>query len=219
MRTFHDEGLQLSFTYPQQLVPQDAATFREVMERGHREHYKTEPESDPEHLQAEKCMHVLLYATTPDPIDGEITIGGKDNHSAVSVNLPPTGTIMIAEFDQSCVPRATKENDILGQMASISGQLPGLKPIDQQMWYEVDKHKIHFLAAQGAFSDDKASTPVGVATASTNVHGRFLMWMFMSNDLPTLNRLMSSTVQFGNHPAAPFVPFTLGTGEPMKLVP
>jgi hypothetical protein len=62
----------------------------------------------------------------------------------------------------------------------------------------------------------KDATPVGIATASTNVHGRFLLWMFMSDDLPTLNRQMSITVQFDDHPAAPIVPFPLGNGEPIK---
>lgn len=189
------------------------------MERGHREHYKTEPESDPEHQQADKCMHVLLYATTPNSTSGETPVNSKNNDPPVTVKITPTDIIMIAELDPSCIPPGTKENDVLGQLASTSGQIPGLKPIDQQMWYEIDKHKIHFLAAQGAFSDDKSAVPVAVVTASTNVHGRFLVWMFTSNDLPTLNRLLSSTVEFDDHPAAPFVPFTLGNGEPLTLVP
>jgi len=216
---FHSDSLQMTFRYPKDLEQQTAATFREVMERGHREHYKTDPKSDPEHQEADKCMHVLLYARTSDSSKPEITIHGKDNGSTISLQQTPMGVIMIAEFDPSCIPHGTKENDILGQLASISGQLPGLKPIDQQMWYEVDKHKVHFLAAQGTFSDDKTGTPVGIATASVNVHGHFMLWMFMSDDLTTLDRIMASTIQFDDHPATPFVPFTLGTGEPIKLVP
>jgi hypothetical protein len=108
--TYRDDSLHLVFSYPRELQPQTAATFKQVMERGHREHYKTEPESDPEHQQAEKCMHVLLYAATPEPTSGEITINGKGHDSTVSVKLPPTGMIMIAEFDRSCIPHGTKEN-------------------------------------------------------------------------------------------------------------
>jgi hypothetical protein len=223
---YRNDGGELAFFYPSDLVLGDANA---VADRGHRAIYGNEPESDPEHTKSEKCMHFLMMADLPEAASPTTLTLGESGKSPVQIVPSPSGSILLAEIDRTCLPKkmSSKDtNDALGNMASIAQKMPGMTPIDQQMWYEVDKHKVHFSAAHGRLSSNpqggrkiESAEEQAVATLSVENNGHYVMWMIMSNDLATFNRLLASKVQFGGGPVVLLYPFTIGNGPPMKLVP
>ncbi|MGA1981999.1 MAG: hypothetical protein ABSG84_05970 [Acidobacteriaceae bacterium] len=221
---YKNDTLGIVFQYPSDLVPADA---KAIADRGHRAIYGNDPESDPEHVKSEKCMIPLLVAETPEsngPTTGTFTIGEKGK-PYVNIELPPSGLIMLTEMDRSCLPKKMSTNDALGNMASTAQKLPGMKPIDQQMWYDVDKHKVHFSASYGQISPQRLggkkvqAEDSAVATISVEVNGHLLLWMIMANSEDLFNKLLASKVQFGSGPVLPLFPLTVGNGPPVKLVP
>jgi len=223
---YKNDALGIVFRYPADLVPADAKT---IADRGHKIIYGNDPESDPEHVQSEKCTIPLLTAGIPEtagPTTGTVTISlGENGKPHVNIEPAPNGLIMLTELDRSCLPKKISTNDALGNMASTAQKIPGMKPVDKQMWYEVDKHKIHFSAAYGRLSAQQLggkkvdAEQVLVATLSVESNGHLLMWMIMANSEELFNRLLASKVQFGSGPVLPLFPLTIGNGPPVKLVP
>ena len=221
---YKNDALGITFSYPNDLVLADT---KRVADRGHQAIYGNDPASDPEHVQSEKCMVPLLTAEIPEaagPTLGNITIGEKGK-PYVNIEPAPNGLIMLAELDRSCLPKKISTNDALGNMASTAQKIPGMKPIDQQMWYELDKHKVHFSAAYGRLSAQQLggrkadAEEVAVATLSVESNKHLVLWMIMANSEELFNRLLSSKVQFGSGPMLPLFPLTIGEGPPVKLVP
>lgn len=216
---YRNDGLGIAFFYPSDLVLGDAKT---VADRGHRAIYGNEPESDPEHVQSEKCMHYLMMADVPEGTAPATLTLGEKGKPYVNIEPPPNGSIMLAEVDRSCLPKKISTNDALGNMASMAQKIPGMKPIDKQIWYEVDKHKVHCSASYGRMSaggKKVADEESAVATISVESNGHLVLWMIMANSEALFNRLLASKVQFGSEPVLPLFPLTIGNGPPVKLVP
>lgn len=213
---YRNQDLQFVYRYPAPLKQQAVGSFQEAMQRGHRETF-TADALDPESAQTERCMHVLFYARTQHGAPEPRT---PHHHPAATPPAAAKGMVTVGEFDKGCVPEGLEPNDALISIAAMPGQLPGFQPIDQQMWYELDKHKIHFLAAQGNFPGEGEPTrPMVVAVASVEVHDHLLFWMFMADNMPLLNQLLNSQVQFDSGRAEPLFPMAIGDGTPVKPAP
>ena len=204
---YANADLHLTFAYPRELKPADAHA---VGERGHIALYGNQPDSDPEHVKSEACDKVLLYVSKEsDQSKAEITIpnGGK----GISVKPDPGGSILVVDLDRKCIPQKflKKVDDLLGPLALQMTTIPGLTPIDQPLWYEIQGHRFHFSAAQGRpIAKDKKQPPYPVIMAgfAAEVNSHILVWMLESNDIDFFNRLLDSTVD-------------LGAGAPTKLFP
>jgi len=198
--TYTNTELHLTFSYPQELQPEDAHA---IAERGHIAMYGTQPETDPEHVESEACDKVLLMVGKEgDPKRAEITIpgGGK----APSVEPDPTASILLIEIDNSCIPPKIlkKPDNALAGLALQTTQIPGMTQIDQPVWYEIQGHKIHFAAAQGRplSEDGKQLSPDRqiVAGFAIELNGHILFWMLQSDNIDFFNRLLDSKVDFGS---------------------
>ncbi len=198
--TYTNTELHLTFSYPQELLPEDAHA---IAERGHVAMYGTQPETDPEHVRSEACDKVLLMVGKDgDPKKAEITIpgGGK----APSIEPDPTASILLVEIDNSCVPPKIlkKPDNALAGLALQVTQIPGMTSIDQPIWYEIQGHKIHFAAAQGQplSKDGKQLSPYRqiIAGFAVELNGHILVWMLQSDDVDFFNRLLDSKVDFGS---------------------
>lgn len=222
---YRNDTLQLMYQFPASLHQESVGSFEEAIARGHQAHYAAKPPAEDEQAGTGHCMHVLLYAKTPDQSSSSSAGTRKGpspaQHGRKAVaDATPMGMVTVGEFDPSCVPLGSEPSDMPVSLASIPGQVPGFQPIDPQMWYELDEYKMHFLAAQGRFEGDgQNARPMMIAAAATEVHGHMLFWVFMANSAPMLNQLLNSPVQFDRHNAEPLFPLTIGDGPPVKPIP
>ena len=227
---YRNELLQLSYRYPAELKQQTVNSFQEAMDRGHRRHLLTAPGSDGDGVLTASCIHVLFSAKTTEPSIAAPSIAAPPlaappataRHRAAetaTAAAPPVGLLIVSEFEPGCAPTGVSPSEMLGSLASMPSQIPGFQIIGDQMWYELDKHKVHFSSAQGSFASEQHPSPFLVGVASVEVHGHMLFWLFLADDTAMFNHLLSSQVQFDSGPKAPLMPLTLGYGEAVKLLP
>jgi hypothetical protein len=203
----------------------DAKSLREAIERGHRVSFGTDPQTDPEHQRVEKCIHVLLSATLPEK-DAQTVKMTDTNHSPpIEINVLAEASIFVAEMDRSCLPSGASDDQILSSIAATPTQLSGFKAANPQMWYDVDKHKIHLGSAYGERLKDpgngKVSTEselIAVDVAGFVEQKHLFMVMLTANNPATMHLLMQSLIQFGKHQPTALMPFAIGNGMPINLV-
>jgi hypothetical protein len=218
--TFHSDVANFTLLYPVELVPVNGKEFRDLMETGHHEHFGTDPQTDPEHLRAEKCMHTVLYAALPE-------VSAPTPELSVQppppLSSPPSAKVLVAEFDRSCKPIGLNDDKTLSAIAASVGQVQGFKPFNPQMWYDVAKHRIHLSSVSGQLSgttDSGASVSeqLAIVTAAFEEKKHFMMVVFISNQPTLLHDLMQSAIQFGSEPTALLMPFAKD-GVKLNLVP
>jgi hypothetical protein len=183
LTAFHSDEIGFTLLYPSVLEVQSAKSFKETVDRGHRAYYGTDPATDPEHQESEKCIHLLLSATLPT----SETPAGTD--AAVA-------SIVLIETDRSCLKGS--EDDILGNLASAPYQIPSATAVMPQTWWKVDKRKVHIGAAtiEQDLTQGNAAKPLAVA-ASFVVKKHYLMVLLMSNSDAAEKLLATTQVQFG----------------------
>jgi hypothetical protein len=219
--TYRNDAIGLALLYPTALKPDDAKSLRDAIERGHRAYYKTDPETNPEHQKAEKCLHVLLSASIPETAAQKIKIRDTNHSPPIETEVLAEGSILLVELDRSCLPPGAKYDEILGSIAATPKNLPGFKVTNPQMWYEVDKHKIHLGSAANYGSESKYNTdsePQAVFAASFAEKKHMLAVMLVTNNPVTSRLLMQSMIRFGKHEPTPLMPFAFGDGMPINLV-
>jgi hypothetical protein len=200
--TYSNTDLHLTFSYPSEMRPEDAHA---IADAGHIAMYGTQPETDPEHAKSEACDKVLLMVgKESDPKKREVTITDGKSKPSVEVKPDPGGSISLFEIDSSCLPpKALKDMDnALAGLALTATEIPGMKPIDKPVWYEIQGHKVHFAAATGSpvAKDNKTISPDPqiIAGFAVNMNGHILYWMLQSNDIDFFNHLLDSKVDFGS---------------------
>lgn len=225
LATYRNDATDFVLSYPSSLKIDDAKSVREAIERGHRVSFGTDPQTDPEHQQAEKCIHVLLSATLPEKDAPTVRMTDTNHSPPIKTNVLAEASIFVAEMDRSCLPSGPKDDQILSSIAATPTQLPGFKAINPQMWYEVDKHKVHLGSASGERPKDpgngKVSTEselIAVAVASFVEKKHLLMVMLTANNPATMHLLMQTLVQFGRDQPTALMPFAIGNGMPINLV-
>jgi hypothetical protein len=129
MVAYTNAELAFTIAYPKEFVPGTAQDLQTVMERGHRAVYGTNPKDDAEHLEATRCMHTLLYATT-----GSAVSDSKPNPTNLSEDDSPD-TILVIDADRSCIPKKLNGDKALTQLAGTILHLPNATQLVQQMWF------------------------------------------------------------------------------------
>jgi hypothetical protein len=192
--------LHLSFSYPQELLPQDV---RAVAERGHIAFYGSQPETDPDHIKSEACNKPLLSVSkASDPKKSRIGI--RSDKKTIYLKPDPGGSISLFEIEKSCIPSKDlkKMENTLAGIAIQTTKIPGLAPIDRPVWYEIQGHRVHFAAAYGQpISKDMktlGSDSQIIAGLAVEVNDHILFWMLQANDIDFFNRLLDSKVDFGS---------------------
>jgi hypothetical protein len=229
---FHSDLLDLSFTYPESLVAEKLPSLDEQHAALARRYG---PDEEPEYRKQDQCTDRALIARRkdqPSTPGGSVTVEGTiygdkrgivlDAHHAV------TAKILISRVGVECMPAEAQRqlDDVAAVMAEGLTKEEGLKPIDQPIWYEVGKTRIHFAAAQNAPEVEKPVAKSGdererrwVASMAFVWRGNLVSVFVESNDLPFLNEVLHGQITLGKEPAAPLFPAGIGGGKPLQPKP
>ncbi len=226
--TFHSDLLDLSFTYPGSLI----ATKLPSLDEQHAETARNQPADEkPEYKKSDQCTDAALRAerkADPDQAVGTIAIYGNKRGTVIHLDPPITAKIVISRVGIECMPAKYKDHmeDVASVMASASIQEKGFKPIDQPIWYELGKTRIHFAAAQSdpeeKQSDAKSGGKPGrswIASVAFISNGNIVSIYFESNDPPFLNEMLHGKLTLGKQMPSPLFPAEIGLGAPAKLLP
>jgi hypothetical protein len=230
--TFHSDMLDLSFTYPGSLIAEKLPSLDEQHATLSR---KYGPDEKPEDLKSDQCTDKALIARRNDEpsTPGEntttyVTIYGDKRGTVMDVEHSITAKILIARVGVECMPAEAQNrlDDVAAAMAAQLAQGEDLKPIDQPIWYEAGKMRIHFAAAQSASDEKKPDAKsnekkehLWVASAAFVSNGNLVSIFFRSNDLPFLNEMLHGNLTLGKQKAAPLFPAEIGSGTPIQPKP
>jgi hypothetical protein len=227
---FYDKNLDLHFNYPVEMRTLDAASD---METGHRNIYGMSGDADSEHQEAKRCMNILFDADLPmenapkrNADVGDLWVDDSKEYKESRKPEPIYAKIVIGELLRDCVPKKLrkKEDDVLGNMALSAVAVPGIGRMQNPIWYEIGRQKIHMNSGVGRpiVKGNLASAPVIIMSMATQWHDHLLVWMFTSNDAEIFNEITKSLVQFGEGPLAPMFAPNIGpkgSGTPMTVLP
>jgi hypothetical protein len=197
--------LDLHFNYPVEMRPIDGNA---EMESGHLNIYGVSGETDPEHLQARRCVRFLLDADLPQ--DKAPNRNADLNGIWVDNSKRPQGgkpqpifaKILMVELVRDCLPENLRKNDdaALGSIALSFVSEPGIQRMRQPLWYETAGQKIHMNSGAGrpVANGQPACAPIVIMSMATEWRSHLLAWVFTSNDTEMLNESTKSLVQFGN---------------------
>jgi hypothetical protein len=230
--TFHSDFLDLSFTYPGSLVAEKLPSPEEQHAATAR---KQPTDEKPEYKKLDQCTDRALLARRKDEPatpGGSVTVQGAfyaDKRAPVlTVNHAVTAEIMIARIGIECMPDEYRNqpDDVAAAMAATSAQGQDLKPIDQPIWYDVGKTRVHFAAAQSYSEEKQTGTTSGdkkerrwIASVAFVSNGNLVSMLFESNDVPFLNEMLHGKVTIGKQSAAPLFPAEIGAGTPLQPKP
>lgn len=199
--------------YPKEFVPRTPEDLQTVMERGHWAVYGTDPKTDPEHLEAIRCSHTLLYAT-PDQNNGNESANTED-HS--------TDTILVEDFDRSCMPKKLKGDKALTALAGTVLHLPGSVQLVQQMWFVAGGNRhIHSGMAGTMFSPprcpgksnssaDCSGVPLFVVASAVEQRKHDIVIAYLSGTSGAKHELVPHmSIAFENERPVLLFPFLMG---------
>jgi hypothetical protein len=192
---YRNAELHLTFSYPADLAPRDAAAVAAV---GRRMIYGADAETDPAHSKADACMKVLLSV-------GKNSAGTQPGAQA---------SLTLFDVDMRCLPAKALKNKktmdgALTGLATQGTTVLGMMPIEEPMHYEIQGHRVRLVAAQGtpvSKTDLQTDGAQLIAVAATAVNGHVLSWVFEANDLATFNQMLASQVDFGVGKPQPLFP-------------
>ena len=222
--TFHSDLLNLSFNYPASLVVQPLPSLKEQ----HDALVAREPADEkPEDRKTDQCSDKALVAVRkddPDKLHATVTIHG-DNRGTV-LNTPAhavTAKIVISRIGVDCMPAAYQQqlDNMAAAMSAALAQDRDLRPIDQPIWYEVDKARVHFAAGesvpnQNGTNSVKKTESRWVGSAAFVWTGNLISIVIESNDLTLFNEMLHGKVALGKETAAPLFPAEIGQGKQIK---
>jgi hypothetical protein len=229
---FHSDALGFTLSYPATLV----VTELPSPDQQHAEIAKLQPPDEkPELRKVDQCTDKALLAKrkdAPEKAGVNVTIYGDKRGTVLDAAPPVTATLLIARVGVECMPAEYRQqlDAVTSSMAEESAQGDDLRPIDQPIWYEVGKTRIHFAAAQSIQPENQP----GANAPSQSTKGQEHRWVASlafvqnnnlvsiyaeSNDLPFLNEILHSTVKFGEQPTAHLFPADLGNGTPVQPKP
>ncbi len=177
-KVYTNAELHLTFTYPAELAPVDAASVAVVAQRMV---YGDDSSKD-------ECTKVLLSV-------GEGREGGQGVWARVGV----------VQVNAQCFPakvlREKKATDgLLRNLARQATTVMGMMPVEQPAGYEIEGRRACFAAAQGTpvtAGDVQTAGEELLAVAAVSTEGRLVAWVIETNDQALFNRLLGSGVGFG----------------------
>jgi hypothetical protein len=210
--TYTNNDIGFSFGYPAELHVESVESLAIKWKRA-------TDKSDPKYKATDACTHVLFHAERKDkPGDtgALFTIYGEGHSSKTEITIPVTGSVTITEMNQQCLPAEFKgrEDEILSGFASAVGEEPGMKLINQPMWYEVEGHKIHAGVAKSipdsAKDSDRAASPTDyLVDIASNINGHLVIFMIEAQDRYSINKLIHGAIRFGNNEPKPLLPLNI----------
>jgi hypothetical protein len=229
---FQSDALGFTLTYPASLIE----TKLPSQDQQHAEIAKVQPlDEKPELRKVDQCTDKALLAQRkddPEKAGVNVTIFGDKRGTVLESTPAVTATLLIARVGIECMPAEYRQQleAVTSAMAEGSAQGDDLKPIDQPIWYEIGKTRVHFAAAQSILAEiqpgaNASSQPTKgqgrrwVASLAFVQNGNLVSIYAESNNLPFLNGILHSTVKFGDQSAAPLFPADLGNGSPIQPKP
>lgn len=189
LRTWKDPALQVTFSYPAELQPRDAAS-----------------------VPAGGCAKVLLAAV----LGADPNLPGAPDAPAASSKW---ASLTLSDMGPECIPpKVLKKSKAVDQMMyGLTGgatQTLGLMPLEQPVGYLLQGQHAYVAAAQGEpVSTDVVQPANGaevLALIAVHVRDHVLIWRLASNDASLLNRMLSSLVDFGVGTPQPLYPGHIG---------
>lgn len=203
VKVYTNSELQLKFSYPAELAPQDTESTNAMGQRMvYGENTQTGPASGGAPPAA--CTKTLL-AVGARPTKGN----GLD------------ASLTLFDIDLHCLPaKAMKSKSVMDTalrgFASQGVTELGMMPIGEAVRYELDGHRAYFASSQGtpvAKTDVQSGESEVMAVATVEANGHILAWMVESNDLNFFNRMLASAVDLGTGPAQPLFPAGIHAGD------
>jgi hypothetical protein len=211
---YTNTDIGFSFTYPAELHSESAESLAEKWKQATNK-------SDPKYKASDACTHVLFHAEQKGK-PGEpgifLTIHGEDHSPKTEITIPVTGSVIITEMNQQCLPAEFKgrEDEVLSGFASSVGEEPGMKLIGQPMWYEVEGHKIHAGVAKSIPNsvsandgDHAASRTDYLVDIASNINGHLVIFMIEAQNRYSINKLIHGAMRFGNNEPKPLLPLNI----------
>ena len=186
MRIYTNPELHLTFSYPAELTPRDAAT---VLAAEQRMIYGADAATEGDPPRADKCAKVLLAV-------------GENGAGSGATTWARVG---LFDVDVRCLPAQALRNKkvmdtTLTKLVQQGTTEMGMMPIEPPMFYDLAGQRMHFSAAQGTpvtMSDLQTGEEQVIGAAAVAVNGHVLGWVIEANDAALFNRLLGSQVDFG----------------------
>lgn len=184
-----DPALQLTFSYPAELQPRDAAS-----------------------VGGSGCAKVLLAAS----VGADPNQPGASDAAPASVRW---GSLTLSDMGPECIPpKVLKKSKAVDQMMyGLTGgatQSLGLMPIEQPIGYLLQGNHAYVATAQGEpVSMDVVQPANGaevLAIIAVHAGNHVLIWRLASDDTNLLNRMLASQVDFGAGSAQALYPGHIG---------
>lgn len=189
-RTYANPALQLTFSYPAELVPSASGS-------------------------GTACSRVLLNAALgTDP-----NRNASDTASSAASASDRWATLTLSDTVPACIPaQALRKTKIMDRMlSSLAGgptQVLGLVPMQPPFGYLLLGGHAFLAAAQGQPVSPTGLQPANgdevLAIIATRVRDHVLVWRMASNDVDLLNRMLASRIDVGTGPPQPLYPGHVG---------
>lgn len=216
---YTNQDLELTLYYPKEFVPRTAEDLQAVMERGHRAAYGTDPKTDPEHIEAVRCSRTLFYATSE---------GNNGNESADTANNS-ADTILVVDFDRSCLPKKLKGDKALSALAGSILHAPGQVQLVPQMWFVAGgNRRVHSGMAGTMFTPascsgnsnsgtDCSGVPLFVVAAAVEQREHYIVVVYLSGTSGEKHELVPHmSIAFGSDRPVLLFPFLMGRTNLIK---
>lgn len=219
--TFHSDLLDLTFSYPASLVAQTLPSLDEQ----HAAIAAKEPaNAPPESRKTDQCTDKALLATRNDD-PAAVPLNGDQRGNAPHAI---TAKILISRIGVACTPASYQNqlDDLAAAMSAALAQDRDLHPIDQPLWFDVGKTRVHFAAGEsappgnqnGASSAQKTERR-WVGSAAMVWNGNLVSIVVESNDLKFFNEMLHGKISFGKGTAVPLFWAEIGNGKPIQPKP
>jgi|ERR1700728_823065 hypothetical protein len=197
-QTYTNPTLHLTFQYPADLAPRDAAAVTVVAKR--MVYGADEEAEDPDHPKADTCTEVVL----------SVGKGNEGSGAAAGVWV----RVGVLDVDARCFPAQVFKNKkatdpLLRNLVKQGTTVMGMMPLEQPVAYVIQGHRANFCGAQGqpvTGSDLQTGEEQMMGTVVVAIEGHLVGWVLETNDAATFNRLLGSAVDFG-------------AGKPERLFP
>jgi hypothetical protein len=111
-------------------------------------------------------------------------------------------------------------------MSAALAQDRDLRPVDQPIWYEIGKTRIHFAAAEPASPANDSATDSGKKPEPRWVGSAAFVWnnnlvsiVIESNDLPFFNEMLHGRLGLGKEAAGLLFSADIGHGKQIQPQP
>lgn len=180
--------IPLSYRFPSHLKPLTQEQVKILKEEGHRQAYRTDPEKDPEHREAEEKVFLLLY------------LEGEQEPEGIQKEL-----VIVFAVDVSSYPRGTPWDFVEVTLQGLSGMLGLARELNPRIEYDDVRRDISLPGgrfAQARFQiraerEGKKLEMFGGVTGTVQ-NGYGISWVFLSASKKQAGKLMESarTIRF-----------------------